>query len=454
MTKEIASRFLAGGEMMSDGERKAFEGRVFKDKKSGATIVLSGAAFEFLRSQIPADQLPGMSPEAINQKLAELLGRSEWATLLTTLQDYNNVKAGKISPKDHLTISSDNILLVDQNFIFLFPPPLSPRQWPRLITLSGGSGKVVDISPELLNQWLAKEGLKIHWGEKLNTLVVDDGYQVRYYFDQDKNEWIKVFPHERRAGEYELLTPRQRMEKAMADLKSITGYDGSGVWTEGPKTVVDYTDAQGKKHHQELNVYFVHANQDPQSLIVYEVLQDPETDEMMFTIRESNHKDIKGLNEQQAALVRQAWAYLLSADPQVMQKFWRVNKVGGVGVKPSLIAPGTNYLINGQFGLILPKSIDENVAHLILGESYELYAAQFGWKEAADGKGGIIYVNPPPDCLDLEPEIEAQKKILRWLEVYDSNNTLFPNIRQIATAIIQGYPYLSRQCQPQIPFEP
>jgi hypothetical protein len=178
------------------------------------------------------------------------------------------------------------------------------------------------------------------------------------------------------------------MKKAMADLKSITGYDGSGVWTEGPKTVVDYTDAQGKKHHQELNVYFVHANQDPQSPIVYEVLEDPETDEMMFTIRASNHKDIKGLNEQQAVLVRQAWAYLLSADPQVMQKFWRVNKVGGVGITRDLGPLGggsTNALINGNLGLILYRVAEnqkgpgvEDGAALIIGEAWELLSNQFG----------------------------------------------------------------------------
>jgi len=259
------------------------------------------------------------------------------------------------------------------------------------------------------------------WWESLKTLVFHDDYQVRKVFDFKTKTWRTVLPHERRGGEYEILTPRQRMEKAMADLKNITGYDDSGIWTEGPKTVVDYTDTQGKKHHQELKVWFVHETQDPKSKVVYEVLEDPKSGEMMFTIRASNDKDLKGLNEKQAALVRQAWAYLLSADPQVMQKFWRVNKVGGVGVKPSLTFPSTNYLINGQFGLILPKSIDENVVHLILGESYELYAAQFGWKGATDGKGGIVYVNPPPDCLDLEPEIEAQKKTLRWLEVYDPN---------------------------------
>jgi len=122
------------------------------------------------------------------------------------------------------------------------------------------------------------------------------------------------------------------MRKAMADLASITGYDGSGLWRQGPKTVVDYTDTKGQKHHQELNVYFIHADKDAKSPVVYEVLEDPKSGEMMFTIRASNHKDIKGLNEKQAALVRQAWAYLLAADPEVMRKFWRVNHTMGIAI--------------------------------------------------------------------------------------------------------------------------
>jgi hypothetical protein len=47
MTKEIASRFLACGEMMSDKElEQQFKGRVFKDKNTGAIVVLSSPLVE------------------------------------------------------------------------------------------------------------------------------------------------------------------------------------------------------------------------------------------------------------------------------------------------------------------------------------------------------------------------------------------------------------------------
>jgi hypothetical protein len=246
------------------------------------------------------------------------------------------------------------------------------------------------------------------------------------------------------------------MEKAMADLKSTTGYDGSGVWTEGPKTVVNYTDTQGKKRHQELNVYFVHADQDAKSPVVYEVLEDPKSGEMMFTIRASNHKDIKGLNEKQAALVRQAWAYLVAADPEVMQKFWRVNKVGGVGSLFYIDERfSTNQLIQG-YGLILSKegknySI-EDISFMLLGESYELYTQLF----IQDSNG--YYINPPLDCLDLFYGIDAQKRVILWLEKYGNNlpKKLHNSILMAANGVIYNsvFTKMSRPSEPKIPFEP
>ncbi len=137
LTLEQAARFLAGGEMMTEENlQEQFAGRVFKDEKTGATIVLSKAAKDALLSQIPADKLPGMSVEEINQELAKLMEGSEWMKVLELLQDYNNVKTGKISSSDYLKINPENLLLVDGRYVFLFPQPLSPRQWPKLIDTS------------------------------------------------------------------------------------------------------------------------------------------------------------------------------------------------------------------------------------------------------------------------------------------------------------------------------
>ena len=71
----------------------------------------------------------------------------------------------------------------------------------------------------------------------------------------------------------------------MRDLAEITGYGGDGLWTQENPTVVDYTDTQGQRRHQELNVYSVHASQNPDSPVVYEILEDPATGEMMLTVR-------------------------------------------------------------------------------------------------------------------------------------------------------------------------
>jgi hypothetical protein len=288
----------------------------------------------------------------------------------------------------------------------------------------------------------------------MDKFIAHDGYQARFVYDLQTQSWRPILPHERRNGEYEFLTPRQRMEKAMADLKSTTGYDGSGVWTEGPKTVVNYTDTQGKKRHQELNVYFVHADQDAKSPVVYEVLEDPKSGEMMFTIRASNHQDIKGLNEKQAALVRQAWAYLLAADPQVMQKFWRVNKASGIAINPYLPQnqASTNWLMNGiGLTIINPIIFNDPLGKLILDllqEGYELYGAQYGWGE------GWKYTNSPPDCLDGNMVRDAVLRNNFWIESYGNNLPL--NVKAEALKFIHwGMDfYTSYSCKSQISFEP
>ena len=444
MTGEIASRFLAGGEMMSDKElEQQFKGRVFKDQNTGAIAVLSSSLVKaFVKEK-------GITEEGIMEE--------RWEKILLQVFNPQDPKKGYLE-----NLSEKNIIVFN----------LSPAGKPQVFIFTTGENKFTNLFRKLKGNHevlIAEENHVFlppptefkrdfyplpQWNERLNALVYHDGYQVRKIFDPQKNSWRDVLPHERRSGEYELLTPEQRMRKAMADLKSITGYDGSGVWTEGPKTVVDYTDAQGKKHHQELNVYFVHANQDPQSPIVYEVLQDPESKEMMFTIRASNHKDIKGLNEQQAVLVRQAWAYLLSADPQVMQKFWRVNKVGGVATKllPENQA-STGSLIDGKFDVIIFREGRFNdglpvILEGLLGEGYEAYGAQYGWGE------GWKYTNYPPDCLDGNMVRDAALRTKIWLEKYGKN--LPPNVKQEAlefTLWLIGF-NTSYSCQSQIHFEP
>ncbi|MFN3821767.1 MAG: hypothetical protein ACK4OO_05485, partial [bacterium] len=286
---------------------------------------------------------------------------------------------------------------------------------------------------EIGSQWSAVARYDFRLWEKTGGLVADDGYQIMALWEPDpqgKMSWRQILPHERKAGEYELLTPEQRMKKAMADLQSVTGYNGEGYWEQRKNTVVDYTDTQGKPHHQEVEVYAVHADQDPSSPVVYEVIKDPATGEMMFTIRaaKKNQENIRGLNEQQAALVRQAWAYLLAADPEVMRKFWRVNNTLGVCINPNL--PSNQASSNRRdFGLIIINPIIFNdllgkILTDILQESYELYGGFYGWGE------GWKYTNPPPDCLDGNLVRDAALRVRSWLGRY--GNKLSPNVFQPA----------------------
>ncbi|GAB4401791.1 MAG: hypothetical protein Kow00123_11410 [Anaerolineales bacterium] len=448
--------------MTEENLQEQFAGRVFKDEKTGATIVLSKAAKDSLLSQIPAEKLAGMSKEEIKQELAKLMQGSEWINNLQKIVNPQNPESAIVT-KAHPT---NTIIFDSKGRVLFFTTGWNEVNWSKFGKLRGftqvliaESGRV--FSPPSTTVEESYYPLPV-WSEKLHTLVFHDGYQIRKYYDLENNRWNTILPHERKNGEYELLTPQQRMIKAMADLKRITGYDGSGVWTEGEPTVVDYTDSQGTKHHQELKVHLIHESQDPNSPVVYEVLEDPNTGEMMFTIRQAkdNPQNIQGLNEQQAELVRQAWAYLLSADPAIMQKFWRVNRTMGVGkgIFPQLSTNDISYgliLFNenriDDWGDVLPILVDT-----IVGESYELYAAQYGWGFPPEGKEGYPYTNLPPDCFNTDAIADAAQRAVRWYESYGKN--LPPTIRDLAEGVAKswadGIKHWGNSCQPQIPFEP
>lgn len=211
------------------------------------------------------------------------------------------------------------------------------------------------------------------------------------------------------------------MRKAMKDLESVTGYNGDGFWEKKQNTVVDYTDTQGTRRRKEVEIYFVHASSDPKSPVVYEVIKDPATGEMMFTLRKAkdNTENIKGLDEQQAATIRQAWAYLLAADPEVMQKFWRVNSAAGVstGDFPQLSTNDiSRHLIKFNPERLKEFSTFPTIVGVLIVEAEELYAAQFGYTGH-----NWQYINIPPNCLDKNAMADSWKRALQWLNVYGKN---------------------------------
>jgi len=90
----------------------------------------------------------------------------------------------------------------------------------------------------------------IHYNDVLGAVVVDDGYQVQFRWSEDEADtygkgWRKILPHERRGGEYELLTPEQRIKaiaKQYGTQYGFTNPDGS-IKQEAVKILYD---AQGK----------------------------------------------------------------------------------------------------------------------------------------------------------------------------------------------------------------
>ena len=482
LTPEQAKFFLVGGEYLEESDLVQFEGRLFQDPRSGATLLLSKAVYEHLLSQIPPERLSTLSEEEVKKIVTEMLGESEW---MEVFEEGMRAKPGEYwrgvpfkrwvnadPGVSDLPVWSESqpppVLFLEENnqpvVVFLADDVAALNNYDvGYLGRIGEEGKVVfkriplfGATPkDIGSQWRAVAELDFRLLEKSGQLVADDGYQLRAILemdDQGKPTWRQILPHERKTGEYELLTPDQRMRKAMADLEKITGYNGEGLWEKRPNTTVDYTDTQGNKHHQEVEVYFVHADQNPESPVVYEVIKDPATGEMMFTIRaaKENQEKIKGLNEQQAALVRQAWAYLLAADPEVMRKFWRVNKVGGVGIKADDDPATTNWLIGGQVGLILfdprsPFGGIKGTAETIVGESYELYVAEFGYGE------GYLFSSLPPDARDKNAMVDAALRYSDWITTYGLSIGLNP--RRWLEDFYEKI-YGRNPITPRIPFEP
>jgi len=199
--------------MASEAElQKQFAGRVFKDKKSGATIVLSRAAQMAILSRIPSYQLQEMGQAEINQKLTELLGGSEWARWLAHFTDYQKLKAeGKI--KDLLAVYKEDVLVFNGNHIAIFyDHTLRVNRLPRIITQNSAAA----TSESEVN---TVHGLSVLWDEQRQIVRADDGYQIRYKLEVNQNGerlWRPILPHERQY----VLTPDQQIEYIVKKLKT------------------------------------------------------------------------------------------------------------------------------------------------------------------------------------------------------------------------------------------
>lgn len=395
ITPEMAKKYIVGSEY---SDLKQFDGRVFTDS-SGATIILSQKAAVTLGDKITPEQLL----------------KSSWGEALV-----KNIKAVDLNKDNVLFLMAEGEVFVALNENNQINKSLHPNRHTLGLYLTKEGAVKID------RQGIIPVGTPLQLYEKggISQIVFTDGYQIIASYESNKREWVKILPHERRDGRAELLTNEQRIKQMMKDLKNKTGYDGGGEWNK--QTGISKDGA-------------------------YEIIFDKAGNPQQLIIRKSNSTDVVGLNESQAILVRQAWKILEQADPEIYKKFWRINKVGGVGltVNPGIIV-STHWNL-GNYGLIMPKRLAElnDAIRTVLVEGYELYSVQFGLDE-----GGYLIIKPP-DCFDTYYGMDAARRAKAWLQKY-GNTPIFDQAKNDIDGIIynSATTTLSRPCNPQIPFEP
>lgn len=326
---------------------------------------------------------------------------------------------------------------------------------PRLRTLS-------DL-PRPLHADLENKTSWYSYGVLPNGLIVaHDGYQIQgvLLLNNTPIQWERIYPYNRRDGQYELLNPRERVRKAIAEeLAEKTG---------NPKITEDWGEPQEitvEVNNQEVKLKVYQLSSSSSSKIFYEVIEDPNSGEMLVIIRQTDeNKGIKGLNENQRNQIIKALAYLLSADPDIMTKMWREGKVVAIGLKElPLNQASTNELINRRVGLILlgEESIEIGIRnwglgfllYVLLAEHYELTTGQHGYDEAYQ----LRFHNGYPPCISNNLIHDAAAKTERWLEEYAPEAPPYSTAREIAKQIQNSVPlppdYLST-CENNVPFTP
>ena len=324
LTPELAVKFIAGGEYV---DLASFENRVFLEGNSGGMVLLTQEVLEKLS--------PSLSSEGINA-----IVQSAWGAILEERPKEYMTKGTGVTPSYILSMD------VEGNPVVFFltgddKTGIDKYYVGHVGRMRQGEKPNYDKIPlygydpeEMGSQWTAVEQYDFRLHDRTGELVADDGFQIGAILTgstQKTYEWTPILPHERRDGRAELLSPEQRVRKELAMMKEITGYDDTGLWE-------NVTDENGIPYTK------VHATQDQNSKVVYEVIldttKDPRGIPQMFTIRECDYNDetggkIVGLNDAQASLTRQAWRILETADPYVdeqdpgfLEKSWRVNKGG------------------------------------------------------------------------------------------------------------------------------
>ncbi len=195
---------------------------------NGASVTLSEAIYSELLSQIPKTDLENMTPEESHKRISELAGSSEWAETLKYFTDKNNANTlGRnllnIGPTAKLFISPDGSiidfdLLPDRNGQSTIVTVLQKKT-------NGNETKYLRTGPSeehLREYYLSKRVgqilIDILWSEKLNKLILTDGYVATSYFDPETNSWKKVEPSQMQ--DYKVLSPEQEENYIIDQLKT------------------------------------------------------------------------------------------------------------------------------------------------------------------------------------------------------------------------------------------
>ena len=196
MTKDIASRFLAGGEMMTEEQLKAFAGRVYQ--VSG----ISEAPLWLL-----VDRGLSVDPQALtnNELLAKIKAYSKYKDLNTP---YIPLRAG-----DGLVLTKNGIWVARQYKENTLPTNNTP-----IFMTADGEIRQIDQPRFTQIEKIIKDRVAYLWDDQRSRFVIPDAYPNYYQarFVSDDGYWKEILPHERQY----LLTPDQQIAYIVKKLKT------------------------------------------------------------------------------------------------------------------------------------------------------------------------------------------------------------------------------------------
>ena len=232
---------IAGGELVVQASDLLT--RTFK-LPSGAGLILSQEVIDQLVHEIPTDKLAQMSPDQIHAEFARLVGSSKWAQILQHFTDIRKVENSNqfLKPsKDALVIfAPDGSVIVIENFVKQEDNPIAI-----LSAVIDEKTNILSYSRRNLTTTQRNElggSLKRYcsyvWSEKLQTVVLTDGYSIYTYFNLVKKEWITI--NQDQLQDFKVLSPEQEEQFIVDALRNKLAFYRR-IEKQGPFIFTGYT---------------------------------------------------------------------------------------------------------------------------------------------------------------------------------------------------------------------